>query len=108
MESKHYEYCRRLAFKAQRHGGFEAFLCSLRSRLVDHTSLVDLGGALLRQDLDRDLHFYLQAIITAVHDSEIGFSSATSKAVEMHSVTPLQDVSVRGNWSTFPNFDKIL
>lgn len=86
------EYRSRLGVEEQRRDGLEALLRGLYSDLVYHTSLVDSVRGFLRQDMDRDLNVYFQAIFASVRDRAARFRFATSNVVETHSVTLLHDV----------------
>lgn len=80
-------------FREQRCGGWEAFFCSLCSRLVDHMPLGDSVRDFLRQNMDHDLDDYSQVVFAAVHDRMVCFQSTTSRVVGTHSAMLRQDGS---------------
>lgn len=93
MEREGDEHCSRLGIEARRHRVLDAFFCSLRSRLIDHLSLVDPFRYFLNQDMASDLEVYLSINFTVGRNHTDGLRFATSNAVETHSVTLGQDVS---------------
>lgn len=70
-----------------------ALLCSLRSRLLIHLSLVDSPRDLLCQGIERDFGVHLRTISTVVPECTVRSPSATFKALQTHSATHHQDVS---------------
>lgn len=90
MEGKHDGYRRRLDVEAQQKGSLEALLGGLRSGLFDHTSLGGSVRGYLRQDVDCDLHVYLQAILASMRNHTAGFRFATWRVVKTPSVTHCQ------------------
>lgn len=87
------EYHSRIAINEQRWGVLEALHCSLRSRLVHHTSLLDSVQDFLRQDMDCNLDVYFWGIINAARDHAACFRSAKFNVVESLSAMLRQDVS---------------
>lgn len=70
-----------------------ALFGSLRTRLVDHTSLPDLDRGFFFQDMDRDLDVSLWAFFAVMRDRTAIFCSKTSNIFEAHSATLCQEVS---------------
>lgn len=87
------EYRRRPGVEEHRRGSLKALLCGLRSGLANHASLVDSVRGSLRQDMERDIDFSLQAAFAAGRDRTAGLHSATSHVVEAQSATLRQDAS---------------
>lgn len=93
LEGAHNEYRRHLDIEKQRHVGLEPLLCGLHSRLVDHTSSIDLNRGFFRHDVNHDLDVYLLLMFTAVRNRTACFRSATCSVVVTHSATLRKDVS---------------
>lgn len=75
-------YCSCICVEEQWFNGFEALLCSLHSRLLYHTCLVDCIQVFIHQDMDFYLNVQLRTIFYAVCDLTASFRFSTSDVVE--------------------------
>lgn len=82
----------RLFIKTQWHFVLEELLHTLRCRLANHLSLVDLVRDFCCQDGDHYLDLNLQMISTAVHDCMANFRFPAFNAVEKNRATPSKGV----------------